>query len=133
MVSDFPTRESSQCSSLPQVRAGHPERSGTLSHDLTLRQAVTVSSLLPSDDVVTAYRQALSWQYERSQLLNDRHERLLDELDDLKSGLLLILEKSSRALLEKSLRAQFAEDELKRKRREKFQFGGFDAKKALTK
>ena len=97
------------------------------------RPAVTVSDLLPTDEVTQAYRAGLAWQYHRAQELGDRLEQQLDELEELKQAFLLILGRFSGALLEKSLSEQFEEDERKRKRRKRLRSSGFDARKAFSK
>ena len=94
--------------------------------------------------VEEAYLRDLAWQARRQRELNDQLEREKDEIraerfafrqERLAWGEMAaaILSECSKSILEKSLSQQFAEDETKRKRREKFQFGGFDVEKAFTK
>ncbi len=101
-----------------------------------------MKKVVPIDAVTDAYRGGLAWQYRRTQLLNDKLEKRLDELHELKvelrqickileEGAVFILNAQSHALFQKALTEMVEEDRAKSKRQKELRPGGFDARKVF--
>ncbi len=101
-----------------------------------------MKQVVPIDAVTDAYRKGLAWQYRRNQRLNDKLEKGLDELNEVKrelrqickvleEGAVFILNAQSHVLFQKALTEMVEEERAKIERQKELRPGGLDARKVF--